>query len=86
MMAKYRKLPVEVEAVQVFLGKTKCDMQPEWFRQAIKDGIINRSNYTIKTLEGDMKISDGDYIIQGANGEIYPCKPDIFGKTYEAVE
>lgn len=39
----------------------------------------------IHTLEGDMKASVGDYIITGANGEQYPCKPDIFEKTYEPV-
>lgn len=40
----------------------------------------------IHTLEGDMKASIGDYIITGVNGEKYPCKPDIFNKTYEKVE
>ena len=39
----------------------------------------------IHTLEGDMKASIGDYIITGVNGEKYPCKPDIFEKTYEEV-
>lgn len=40
----------------------------------------------IHTLEGDMKASIGDYIITGVNGEQYPCKPDIFEKTYEALK
>lgn len=40
----------------------------------------------IHTLEGDMTASLGDYIITGVNGEKYPCKPDIFAKTYEPVE
>ena len=40
----------------------------------------------IHTLEGDMKASVGDYIITGVDGEQYPCKPDIFEKTYEVVE
>lgn len=40
----------------------------------------------IHTLEGDMKASVGDYIITGVNGEQYPCKPDIFEKTYELAE
>lgn len=39
----------------------------------------------IPTLEGDMKASVGDYIITGVRGEQYPCKPDVFAKTYEAV-
>lgn len=40
----------------------------------------------IKTLEGDMWVDVGDYIITGVKGELYPCKPDIFHKTYEPVE
>lgn len=40
----------------------------------------------VSTLEGIMKVSVGDFIIQGVNGELYPCKPDIFEKTYEKVE
>ena len=39
----------------------------------------------IHTLEGDHHVTVGDYVIQGINGELYPCKPDIFEKTYEAV-
>ncbi|MGN1481051.1 hypothetical protein [Porcipelethomonas sp.] len=39
----------------------------------------------VKTLEGTMKASIGDYIITGVNGEQYPCKPDIFEKTYEEI-
>lgn len=40
----------------------------------------------IHTLEGDMKADVGDYIITGVKGEQYPCKPDVFEKTYEPVE
>jgi len=40
----------------------------------------------IETLEGDMRADDGDFVITGVNGEMYPCKPEIFKKTYEAVE
>lgn len=40
----------------------------------------------IKTLEGDMPASEGDYIIKGMSGEFYPCRPDIFKATYEEVE
>jgi hypothetical protein len=39
----------------------------------------------VRTLEGDMMATDGDWIIQGVKGELYPCKPDIFAATYEAV-
>ena len=41
---------------------------------------------TIPTLEGDMRADENDWVITGVNGEKYPCKPDIFEKTYEAVE
>lgn len=44
------------------------------------------SSIEIKTLEGVMKANYGDYIIEGVSGEYYPCKPDIFKKTYEEVE
>ena len=40
----------------------------------------------IKTLKGEMLASIGDFIIKGVDGEFYPCKPDIFQKTYEEVE
>ena len=40
----------------------------------------------IQTLEGEMKASVGDMIIKGVNGEFYPCKPDIFEKTYDLEE
>ena len=40
----------------------------------------------IQTLEGTMHASVGDYIITGVNGEQYPCKPDIFAKTYEILD
>jgi len=47
--------------------------------------ISGTSHLAIKTLEGNMKISHGDWIIRGVQGEYYPCKPDIFEKTYEKV-
>ena len=39
----------------------------------------------IRTLEGDMVVMPGDYIIRGVKGELYPCKPDVFEATYESV-
>ena len=47
--------------------------------------IIPREGLVIHTLEGDHHASPGDYIIKGVNGEFYPCKPDIFAKTYESA-
>lgn len=47
--------------------------------------MIKQGKLLIETLEGTMEASQGDYIIKGINGEFYPCKPDIFEKTYEEV-
>lgn len=84
-MAQYRKKPVVIEAIQ--MGPTPV---PEWFVAARRSGIIRIVEpgvlLTIRTLEGVMTAEPGDWIIQGVNGEIYPCKPDIFAKTYEAVD
>jgi len=44
-----------------------------------------KDGFKIKTLEGEMTASIGDFVIKGVNGEFYPCKPDIFKKTYEEV-
>lgn len=89
-MAKYRKKPVVIEAF-----KFGIDYRPDWFQDEVtKNNIttykMNGNNEKIrciiKTLEGNMEGLYGDYIIQGVNGEIYPCKPDIFHKTYDKVE
>lgn len=84
---RYRKKPVVVDAIQ-WTGNN--------FKQ-IKELIANSSPserslkqegniLIIKTLEGDMTASLNDYIIKGVQGEFYPCKPDIFEQTYEAVD
>lgn len=81
-MTKYRKLPVVVEAIQY-----KGDMNPVWdlFGAEKVFGETEDTFPYIETLEGKMRISVDDYIIKGVNGEFYPCKPDIFDKTYETV-
>ena len=80
MARTYRKKPVVVEAVQ-WTGENHAEMyefiDPEAFE------IIPRVGLVIHTLEGDHHASPGDYIIKGVNREFYPCKPDIFEKTYE---
>lgn len=86
---KYRKKPVEVEAIQ-WHEKTMLIGDVMKHFGGIKDmgaRSIGRKGGAlfIRTLEGDMTVSDGDYIIKGVNGELYPCKPDIFEKTYEPV-
>jgi hypothetical protein len=80
---KFRKKPVVVQAVQ-WNGNNLDELRafvPEEFRH-------NKINQPmgIVTLEGVMTVSDGDWIIKGVRGEFYPCKPDIFKETYEAVE
>lgn len=42
--------------------------------------------FEVETLEGIMKGNPGDYLIEGIKGELYPCKPDIFELTYEAIK
>lgn len=82
MAKSYRKKPVMIEAVQ-WTGENHAEMcefiDPEAFE------IIPRVGLVIHTLEGDHYASPGDYIIKGINGEFYPCKPDIFAKTYESA-
>lgn len=82
MAREYRKKPVVVEAVQ-WTGENHAEMckfiDPEVFE------IIPRVGLVIHTLEGDHHATLGDYIIKGVNGEFYPCKPDIFAKTYEGA-
>lgn len=77
---KYRKKPVVIDAIQ-FDGRNVLELI--WF--AGEEVIIDVGDLFIRTLEGNMKISVGDYIIKGVHGEFYPCKPDIFLETYEKV-
>ena len=67
---------------------------PDWLTQAMDDGILYPKyaydsdffHMEVSTLEGKMLVSPNDWIIRGVNGELYPCKPDIFEKTYERVD
>lgn len=84
---KYRKKPVVIEAVQ-FTDEPDRVIELQEFMNA--DLVINyndKNNPKLKiaTLEGVMDASIGDYIIKGVNNEFYPCKPDIFHKTYEPI-
>jgi hypothetical protein len=78
---KYRKKPIVIEAEQFF------PEQMPW-----PDGVYssstpgNTKSYVVCTLEGNMNVTPGDWIITGVKGERYPCKPDIFDMTYEKVE
>ena len=100
-MAKYRKKPVIVEAVKLdglypskikecieFLEGKVIDLSNPITDDKFYDYcniVSDNGGITIHTLEGNMLEKDGDYIIKGVNGEFYPCKPDVFEKTYETV-
>lgn len=86
MINKYRKKPVEVEAIK-FDGWNWREVyqfmsdEPLMFTQDFRKEEYIR----IDTLEGVMKARVDDYVIKGVHGEFYPCKPDIFHETYEEV-
>ena len=79
-MAKYRKRPVEIEAVQ-FTGLNDKEIEEFVGDKGFSDHT--HPIWKILTLEGEMTASPGDYIIKGVKGEFYPCKPDIFDLSYE---
>lgn len=98
-MARYRKLPVEIDAIQWDGTATGATSIIDWIldsgstanyvcsnpdRCSENDGDTPHS-ISIRTLEGDMRAELGDWIIKGVQGEFYPCKPDIFAATHEAV-
>ena len=87
-MAKFRKKPVIIDATQfnqygdhekVIKRKTYSDPADIGGRRLIGE-------FWIETLEGGHIVTKGDWIITGIKGETYPCKPDIFDKTYEGVD
>ena len=93
---KYKKKPVIIEAIQYtgdnlqevldFTGKHPS--WNHWFKDFddYKNHVESENGvFKIKTLEGDHNAQIGDFIIKGVHGEFYPCKPDIFEKTYEAI-
>lgn len=91
---KFRKKPVVIEAVQLTwqTWNEVCDLIESASTQGEKpygfnpDGDLDVIGLKIPTLDGVMEAKQGDWIIRGINGELYPCKPDIFEKTYEPVE
>lgn len=93
-MPKYRKKRVVVEAVRWtgsnleeirnFVGSDLIEECMELFdiKRTLKEMLVD---IAIDTLEGTTRVDYGDYIIKGVQGELYPCKPDIFLATYEEV-
>ena len=95
-MAKYRKKPVVIEAVQWFKPgdhnmvvhpiPEHVPMDSNNGEITVSGGLRDQINMgAIKTLEGWHLVTPGDFIITGVKGEHYPCKPDIFEATYEVV-
>lgn len=100
-MAKYRKKPVVIEAIQ-WTGSNEEEIKNfagisakfkylscsgnGYMLTTEKPSDEHTVSLEIATLEGNMTAKEGDYIIKGVNGEFYPCKPDIFKQTYEEVE
>lgn len=84
-MATYRKRPVEIEAVQ-WTGDNAAEVRA-FVRgcATVFDGTVDPPAFYIHTLEGTMHAAVGDWIIRGVAGELYPCKPEIFAATYDAV-
>jgi len=89
---KYRKKPVVIEAIP-FNGKNAMEIELWSNYQAFSSPVLEHTEdnptghyMQIMTLEGVMTAGVGDFIIKGVNGEFYPCKPDIFEKSYEKVE
>jgi hypothetical protein len=87
-MGQYRKKPVVIEAIQFTRNNiTEVETFTEYAAHTFQierriDGI---ATCIIPTLEGQHIATEGDWIIKRVNGEYYPCKPDIFEKTYEKV-
>lgn len=86
-MTQYRKKPVVIDAMR--LPMPGEDQQKIGDLFDFLDGAewsLGLDGLFIKTLEGEMRASPGDWIIRGVAGELYPCKPDIFAATYEPAD
>ena len=89
MILRYRKKPIVIDAMQWIPDLNTqemikfCSPRSLPVEECEYCGRHSQTKYEIETLEGSLMISPGDYIIKGVNGEFYPCKPDIFLKTYE---
>jgi hypothetical protein len=79
-MPMYRKKPVVIEAHRYSRLALEAERVAKWC-----GGNQTDEGLEIDTLEGTMHADYGDWIIKGVKGEFYPCKPDIFAATYEAV-
>lgn len=81
-MAKYVKKPIPITAIQ-WTGENHIELAE--FTNGKCLFPVCESTIVIPTLEGNMKSNAGDYIIRGVDGEFYPCRQDIFLKTYKKI-
>ena len=81
---QYRKKPVVVEAI-CWTGNNRDEVR-SFLHGSAESYVYDVDTLEIATLEGTMRAPVGDWIIRGIKGEFYPCKPDIFEATYEAVD
>ena len=85
MIQKYQKKPVTIEAIR--FKEESIPTIKDWLGENLLAEARYSSPihwiYRIKTLEGNMLVTEGDFIIKGVKGEFYPCKPDIFYTTYD---
>lgn len=89
---RFRKLPIEIDAI-LWTGDNiaevtdfMCPQEPIYVNNLSHMKFTNADDVVgIQTLEGIMVASKGDWILRGVQGELYPCKPDIFAATYEAA-
>ena len=88
-MGQYRKKPVVIEAIQFTGDFGNIEKLIQWSNKQVWQNTSGFGEFlgtlSINTLEGVMTASKGDFIIKGVQGEFYPCKPDIFEKTYEEI-
>jgi len=90
-MAKYRKKPVVIDAVQFLGSEISAELMnlidnSEQRKVVFKSRGMDAEHLIIETLEGFHRADINDWIIRGVKDELYPCKPDIFELTYEKVD
>lgn len=79
--ASYRKRPIVVEAVRYDGSPGSAAFLVEWSRGKVNADVA----MSVTTLEGEMRFTEGDYVIRGVEGEFYPCKRSVFEASYEEV-
>ncbi len=94
---QYRKKPIVIEALQfdgsvnraveicTWANSQRKPGEDPWCDYVTLDGLEGALEFKVHTLEGDMLVSPGDFVICGVKGEFYPCKPDIFAATYDTL-